>query len=736
MSSFNFDHSFIQKIPTTPPLTPKHASITSSAYTSSWLLPDSATSFFGILPIHSPEQQPDEDKPNVAFPLVPHVKFHRNSIGGLTLDSNFTDIASLRNYLLSLVYPAMSECPSSPLSSSSTLTSSSASLSIRNRRFRRRPVNLFERFYELDQQRPSSSNPSPTVGRCQDFVPLFFQQWLLRQQTVLACIHTYFDCWVRYFPVFPRQHILAILDQRQGLDAVLVNAIACFVLKHMFAHHAYPPSLAPMRNDPTKIRQMEEFFFSAAKRAVEPLLDGCPASRHDILGLLLMAYKVDMKKKNVYMTLAVHSLRALKIQPASYHDQAWQAELDTRLWWMVWMNDFAVYTSGAASLSSKPFCLQQEYIFSQPVSASTPLVTQPESPGEQEQKTKWQVPRLWSFDCDGASEYGVMVNQHCLSVWRLQARIVNHQDDDDEVSLVSLDQDLTSFVQQLPVELQPEMPIEPSSPLTLVRARVLIEVYATRIILHKLYIPDEDDILASRSIPEQQWASLNVCVHAAMSLVTLFNDCVIRHPETLRCGFDRDELWRASDILSMALDFLAHYCDTAVTYRILSPWTQPLVLVHTLQQALIIIQHTYEYQCNNTNFCQLEHWLRLRIQHHQQQPFHFSASLSYQRVAQQTATSSTGMLPIRSRKKRKLSPVPPPLTSTSESSTTHFYSPATPLPTFRVPNNSSKPAVFQQPVLATPTPTPSSSSNTKARFRYFSPKKHDGLVFIDENPQS
>ncbi|CAO3630797.1 unnamed protein product [Cunninghamella echinulata] len=321
-----------------------------------------------------------------------------------------TDIARLRNYLLSFALQSETNInnniysptfSSSPSPSSSSL-STSGQLILRNKKYRNKPVNLFKRYYELGQQNKinnfnffftgpssSSSSSSSSTTTIPPSLPLFFQQLILRQYTVTACIHTYFDCWTRYFPVFPRQHVLAVLDEPRGLDSIIVNAIACFVLKHMFAHHQYPPALAAIRRDPSKIRDMEEFFFTTAKNALENQLfdldmnsgdsnnnaTNTMASRYDIFGMILMSYKVDMKKKSIYMAMAVRSLQALQIQPGDddddddekekkkknncndndnpENDQSWKEELDIRLWWMTWMNDFAVYSSGCSA--SMPF---------------------------------------------------------------------------------------------------------------------------------------------------------------------------------------------------------------------------------------------------------------------------------------------------------------------------------------------------------------------------------------------
>ncbi|KAI8078684.1 uncharacterized protein BX664DRAFT_342481 [Halteromyces radiatus] len=575
---------------------------------------------------------------------------------GLRLDTNFTDIARLRNYLLSFVME-----PTSPSSSTTTSSTSSGQLVPRNKRYRNKPVNLFQRFYELGQLYIN--------GGGSESIPMFFQQMLLRQQTVFACIHTYFDCWVRYFPVFPRQQILAIMDQPRGLDSVIVNAIACFALKHMFAHHQYPPALEGMRRDPTKIRDMEEFFFNAAKHTLEQVLfddDDNAITRFDIMGIILMSYRVDRKKKAIYMSMAVQALQSLQIRPGDddddNKDDIWKAELDTRLWWMAWMNDFAVSSSGSST--TMPFYLQDD----------------------NESSRRIRVPRLWSFDCDGASEYGILVNEHCLSIWRMQADIVQHHytstsDDNTAVDydlLATFDSQLDQFLQHLPSNLQSNVPYDASA-ISLVRARVHLEFNATRIILHKLYIPDDDNYLMDAT-HFLQWRSLNICLQAALDQLTIFHHCIMDYPLVLRCGFDRDELWRAAEIISVALDFLDRIQDnSSIRQRILYQVGTKDTLLQALQSSLTLVQHTYELrECNNSNFRQLEEWLMERIQYHNKTKHHRKPCMKKRKSSGQQISFSTNVLQHNSDIKHRTPP--------------------------------------------------------KTRFRYFSPKQSNGLLFIDENP--
>ncbi|KAI9306562.1 hypothetical protein BJ944DRAFT_263362, partial [Cunninghamella echinulata] len=451
----------------------------------------------------------------------------------------------------------------------------------------------------------------------------------------------------------------------------------------MFAHHQYPPALAAIRRDPSKIRDMEEFFFTTAKNALENQLfdldmnnsdssnnatTNTMASRYDIFGMILMSYKVDMKKKSIYMAMAVRSLQALQIQPGDdddekekeemkkknnynsnvnpENDQSWKEELDIRLWWMTWMNDFAVYSSGCSA--SMPFsCCDDDGFMVDPI-----LTQQQQQQHQPSHKKKRRVPKLWSFDCDGASEYGIMVNKHCLSIWRIQAEIVRHQYNSknnsngmdggvvDSALLESFDNQIHQFINQLPLDLQPDTPYDPS-PISLVRARVHTELNATKIILHKLYIPDEEeedsikqiDLLDNSTL--YQWTSLNKCLKAAMDQVNIFYYCVMVYPNELRCGFDRDELWRSTEIISITLDFLNKLSSTSFynhhhqhqNNESMDHYVKQLILndvgtIQTLKEALnrslIILQHTYELRCNNSNFRQLEDWLKERIQHHHQ----------------------------------------------------------------------------------------------------------------------
>ncbi|CAO3643435.1 unnamed protein product [Cunninghamella blakesleeana] len=251
-----------------------------------------------------------------------------------------------------------------------------------------------------------------------------------------------------------------------------------------------------------------------------------------------------------------------------------------------------------------------------------------------------------------------MVNEHCLSIWRIQAEIVRHQYQHqlsdqhqhsqggvvDSTLLEGFDSQIQQFLNHLPTNLKPHMPYDPS-PISLVRARVHTELNATKIILHKLYIPDDgDDNDKDQSVHMDlldnsilyQWKSLNICLKAAMDQIHLFYYCVMVYPNELRCGFDRDELWRSTEIISIALDFLNklsiitnhhhhHHNENPihiVENTILNNIGTVQTLNNALSQSLKILQHTYELQCNNSNFRQLEDWLKERIHHHSLQHHH------------------------------------------------------------------------------------------------------------------
>ncbi|CAO3630801.1 unnamed protein product [Cunninghamella echinulata] len=214
----------------------------------------------------------------------------------------------------------------------------------------------------------------------------------------------------------------------------------------------------------------------------------------------------------------------------------------------------------------------------------------------------------------------------------------------DSTLLESFDNQIHQFINQLPLDLQPNTPYDPS-PISLVRARVHTELNATKIILHKLYIPDDEeedsikqiDLLDNSTL--YQWKSLNKCLNAAMDQVDIFYHCVMVYPNELRCGFDRDELWRSTEIISIALDFLNKLSSTYfynhhhqhqhnesmghyVKQLILNDIGTIQTLKEALNRSLIILQHTYELRCNNSNFRQLEDWLKERIQHHHQHHLH------------------------------------------------------------------------------------------------------------------
>lgn len=834
----------------TPPTTPLYYKPLSSSDLYSLHSPPLTPEQFNFTqqPQHQHQQHQQQDFEQQLQLLQQHIPPSINiqlNDYGLCLDTNFTDIARLRNYLLSFVVDLPS---SASTTSSSSLSSSSCSLAShgcspvsassstfsnqlvpRNKRYRNKPANLFKRFYELGQLYINVTGGGGGVT-----IPLFFQQLILRQQTVTACIHAYFDCWVRYFPVFPRQHILAILDEPRGLDSVIVNAIAFFVLKHMLAHHHYPPALEPMRRDPAKIRDMEEFFFTAAKNKLEQLLfddDGdnkTAVSRFDIMGMLLMSYKVDMKKKSIYMTMAVQSLQSLQIQPgdddkegdpgdcvddaddatvamdtcdeasafgtsASDPASLWKAELDTRLWWMTWMNDFAVSSSGSSTnmLSS---CFDDGFM-KIPTSASTIPSSASSTTGmddtyqqqQQQQRSssssrRRRVPRLWSFDCDGASEYGIMVNEHCLSIWRMQAEIIQHHytssanendrsffADESAVGVSSLetfDTQLNQFSQHLPMELQSHLPYD-ATPVSLVRARVHLELNATRIVLHKLYIPDDiddtsdatgvDTVMADyleNSVNSLQWRSLNICLTAALDQVKIMHHCVMVYPSVLRCGFDRDELWRAAEIISVAIDVLAGVTRRfgklereRIEQQILHQVASKDALLDALEQSLVFVQNTYELlHCNNSNFRQLEEWLKDRIAYHkkhipthpthppqhqhqqqqQQQPIQHTYQQQQQQQQHLRKESQPSSRRSRSTMKKRKTSASSTTSSTSTSSFDQQISFATGPCVFTssTKSNNNNNTVFG----------PSSQAPPKTRFRYFSPKQNRGLLFIDENP--
>ncbi|KAG2209796.1 hypothetical protein INT47_001944 [Mucor saturninus] len=537
-------------------------------------------------------------QPTISMPTTSELdiwsKFHLSySDIGINMEANVTSASDLHSLIDAfsklcstdssvVAHDPSSQSPPIPqspissgddyISSNQSVTSASSGITLcRNKSHKLKPVNYFASVGRLGQL----SHPHSKHGL------------ISLKQVAEACIDTYFTCWVRNTPVLRRDEFMTWYEaQEDPTNTLIVNAICLFVFRHMVLHHSIP-GVEHFVGDQDKIQEQEEYFFDTARECLSQSFDS--PDRFTIVALLFMVFRAEPSRRHHYAGMAVSALHELDIYPRTIDesdDESYEKEMDTRLWWFVWAWDFYLYSSGSAK--------------------NTP---QPRIPG-----SEIDFPKLLEQDIDG-DETSVIAYIHCLRVWKIQAHLIStvyEQESDMTVEqLQEYDQQLLAFYAGLPDYLKFDSGFEYGhEDLFLACIRVNIEYNATRIILHKLFVPDQNDPRPSQFSLE----SLNICLKTALKQLSTLNSGSFL--PNGRCTFDRDELWRASEVISIAMD-VYRACASAEDCALIIKDIRPEEFENGLTRALEILKNTMEFEALNRNWIQVADWLQVEIRRHQ-----------------------------------------------------------------------------------------------------------------------
>ncbi|KAK4516741.1 uncharacterized protein ATC70_011719 [Mucor velutinosus] len=579
------------------------------------------------------------------------------------------------------------------------------------------------------------------------------------QQIADACVDTYFTCWVRFKPILRKDQFMMWYKQQDApTDTLIVNAICSYVFRHMVIHHPRP-GLSHFLKDQDKLQEQEEFFFSRARECLSQSFD--TPDRYTVAALLFMSLRAEPSKRHHYAGLAGSALHELDIYPRMVNQDvdSYDKEMDTRLWWFAWAADFSLYTAGSPK--------------------NTP---QPKFPGQVD------LPQVFEQDID-EGEIGVITFAHCLTLWQIQADIVAalYEQQSSELTVEQLaeyDKRLLDFHSALPEYLVFDSGFEyGSEDLFLACLRVNIEYNATRIILHKLFIPEMNDTRPSRASLE----SLNICLSTALSQLSAIKTCNMG--DVGRCAFDRDELWRAAEVISVTMDIYDTCISADDQAKILTGIKMEDFLVG-LRKSYDVLQNTREFRFSCKNWFQVADWIQVEIRRHQlvgnathtakhiddethkknkpdyflahlkpnailndHQPHPHEASLiklspssSSSLLSSKKPSTSSSSLPPKTSKQQprksisfqnQFSVQQLPTTSNNNSS----RQPSAPPPQQNAGINSRKSSFSTAPPFVQfnayiPPDQQQQQANGKnpARFRYFNPRKMNKFLFIDEHP--
>lgn len=316
------------------------------------------------------------------------------------------------------------------------------------------------------------------------------------------------------------------------------------------------------------------------------------------------------------------------------------------------------------------------------------------------------MPRICEQDIDQVEEHGILADIYCLKWWRFQNDVmadVYEQDDNNmtDEQLRQYDDQLLQMYQSLPQYLQWNSGFAyGSEDLFMVCVRVNVEFNATRIILHIPFLPDANN-LHPTSVALQ---SLNICLKTALIQLETIS---ASNKDGRRCSFDRDELWRAGEIISLSMDVYRNClsyspadCDLIVKDIDKRAYENGLV------RAMGIMQDSSEFKVSRKDWVQVYDWLKDEIARHNRLD-----------------------RPIIHIKKESDSP---PLSATAITSSP-----------FSAPSTASSSAEFiafcpdtkkthRSPT--SPKKQPRQRQQSAARFRYFNPRMMNKFLFIDDHP--
>lgn len=563
----------------------------------------------------------------------------------------------------------------------------------RNKSNQTKPVNFFETACNLGQ--------IPNPHSCLD---------ASERQIADSCIDTFFSCWVRYKPILKKDEFMQwYLMQENPLDTLIVNAICSFVFRHHVMHHPQP-LLDHFLKDQDKLQEQEEYFFTRARECLAQTFD--TPDRYTVAALLFMSVRAEHAKRHHYAGMAASALQELEIYPRMANEDAddYDKEMDTRLWWFVWAIDFSLYTAGAPK--------------------NTP---QPRYPGEVD------LPQVFEQDIDEC-ETSVIAYTYCLQLWKIQSDIVAtlYEQDNFEMTveqLVEYDRRLLTFHEKLPKYLVLGSGFEYGcDDLFVACLRVNIEYNATRIILHKLFIPEINDSRPSQVALE----SLNICLQTALTQLSTIKTCNMA--DFGRCAFDRDELWRAAEVISIATD-VYHNCASPLDQAKILKGIPINDFTGGLTKAYNVLQDTREFRFECKNWFQVSDWIQVEIRRHQL--VHSSAVVTSREEEEVKETkpdyflahlkSNAILNTLSQQAKKPKSPSKPKLTRKPIAFQNQFSIQQNSFQTDRKASFSAAPP-FVQFNAYTPPDQQSPPGKSPARFRYFNPRKMNKFLFIDEHP--
>jgi hypothetical protein len=641
---------------------------------------------------------------------------------GIKMEAKVGNVSELRALMNSI--PQLS----SPNDAPTTPTDHHTSIICRNKNIQTRPANLFERAWSAGQKICQPSHKSQ----------------MSRKQIIDACIQTYFDCWVRYPHILTKEEFKTYYDSFENpMDSLLVNAICSTTYKHTVTHHATSPEMATLACDQRKIQEQENYFFNKARVALAQSFD--VPDRFTVISLLFLSTTAESCQINLYTGMAMSALHQLKIYPrmakVDVEECSYEKEMDTRLWWYAWTIDLYHHTGGSPK-NAPPLPFTGEIA----------------------------LPTLYEEDID-ETEIGILVEVQCIRIWRIQADIVEFFYESDPETIMSAEQlhgyesRLEEWRTALPSYFQLDSGFEyGSEDMFLGCLRVHLEYNATMIILQKLFIPDLNDPTPSKS----SLLALNKCLKTAISQLKLLNTC--QKLPLGHCGFDRDELWRASEVVSLSLQ-IYNTVRSQVDKRTILNGVRKSDLETGLYRALHILKGTREWQTKSMNWTQVSDWLDIEIQKFKLPPGQTDEKMINNPATYFTAnlkpgclrklSTSDDLVPVKNEvQEATLNNVPAAKRRTSSSPSTMLS-----VLSFPVGNTASYKSTLAEPIVSTAKPaipiqfhnnfgpsqpfiqdkTPqsnfarnttshSASGKNQPRFRYFNPRKMNKFMFIDEHP--
>ncbi|CAO3657542.1 unnamed protein product [Mucor hiemalis] len=514
--------------------------------------------------------------------VLSKIKFSYSDVG-INLEAKVTNASDLRSLIDAFSHMCCSTNNNATATSHTTTSKSSSvtpehphkvidkMLLYKNRSNNTKPVNFFASTNLLGQ----ISNPHSSLDSVNSL-----------RQIADACIDTFFTCWVRFKPILRKdEFMLWYAAQERPTETLIVNAICSYVFRHMVIHHPRQ-GLTHFLKDQDKLQEQEEYFFSQARECLSQSFD--TPDRYTIVALLFMSTRSEPTKRHHYAGMAASALHELEIYPRMENEDvdSFEKEMDTRLWWFVWAIDFSLWTAGAPK--------------------NTP---QPKYPG------KVDLPQVFEQDIDDA-EIGVITFIQCLKLWQIQGDIVAALYDQDNAELTveqlqEYDGRLMDFYKALPQYLIFDSGFEYGcEDLFLACLRVNIEYNATRIILHKLFIPEMNDARPSQASLE----SLNICLSTALTQLSAIKTCNMA--DVGRCAFDRDELWRAAEVISVAMDIYHTCASPSDQIKILSGIKME-DFTNGLGKSYEVLKNTREFRFSCKNWFQVADWIQVEIRRHQ-----------------------------------------------------------------------------------------------------------------------